>query len=80
MRPGKLIKNQGIIPDVVIERQEYVKKKAADETPEDVFEKVESKEKALKGSSEAEDMKKDNQLEAAVNLMKAIRIYKSAKT
>ena len=77
---GKLIKNQGIIPDVVIERQEYVKKKAADETPEDVFEKVESKEKALKGSSEAEDMKKDNQLEAAVNLMKAIRIYKSAKT
>ncbi len=71
---GKLIKGQGIIPDVTVERREYAKEKKPVEE-EDVFEKME--EKAARKEPPAEDLKKDNQLEEAVNLMKAIRIYKS---
>lgn len=74
---GKLIKNQGIVPDVIVERQEHKDKT----TPADVFEKLEEKDKAAKKEPlSADELQKDNQLRDAVNLMKAIKVYKTAKT
>ncbi len=64
---GKLIKDEGIVPDVIIERTENAAK-SKDKGP-DIFEGV-------KG---AEDQM-DNQLETAVNLMKAVSIYDREKS
>ncbi len=75
---GKMIRNQGIIPDVVVEREE-VKEKAKEENV-DIFEKAEEKEKgSLKGkeAERPEKIERDNQLDRAVDLMKAIKIYKA---
>ncbi|MBN2453713.1 MAG: S41 family peptidase [Candidatus Omnitrophica bacterium] len=59
---GKMIKGEGITPDVIVASDTDGKSKA-----EDIFEKVEKPQEAVP--------KKDNQLDAAVNLMKAIRTY-----
>ena len=75
---GKLIKGQGIIPDVVVEAQEEKDEKI--EGPEDVFEKAAEKAPEKKGENKKltnkEKLEKDNQLSAAVNLMKAIKTYR----
>jgi len=83
---GKLIKDEGIMPDVVVERSSGQDKKRIEDI--DIFEKVEG-EKSLKTGKEKpsasaqqpkdEDVEPDNQLESALNLMKAIKIYKSEK-
>jgi carboxyl-terminal processing protease len=76
---GKLIKGEGIVPDVIVERQEY-KEKDKDVTPENVFEKLDADVKtAKKEALPADELKKDNQLQEAVNLIKAIRVYRTAK-
>jgi len=87
---GKLIKDEGITPDVVVERGS-VEKKKKDEADE-IFEKLEDetarkalKEKpAEKAKPEAKPadkpVEKDSQLESAVNIIKAIKIYKGQKT
>ena len=78
---GKLIKKQGIMPDVVVEQMES--KGAVKEEPEDVFEKVtenkEENKEEKKELSGKEKLEKDSQLGAAVNLMKAIKIYAKEK-
>jgi len=74
---GKLIKGEGIIPDVVIEKGPVEKKKGE---AEEIFERLEdeSVNKPVKEkSAEKPVVEKDNQLESAVNLMKAIKIYKA---
>ena len=79
---GKLIKNQGIMPDVVVEALETKDEKK--EEIEEVFEKItvkkgENKQTSAKELSNKEKLEKDNQLNAAVNLIKAIKIYKQEK-
>lgn len=64
---GKLIRNQGIAPDVVVEPEEPPAKKKTES--EEIFEKVEERQ----GMRE----EKDSQLDMAVNLIKAMRIYRS---
>lgn len=74
---GKLIKGEGIIPDVIIERGPLEKKKGE---AEEIFERLEdeSVNKPVKEKpAEKPAVEKDNQLESAVNLMKAIKIYKA---
>ena len=84
---GKLIKSQGIIPDVVVERKGDKDKKPVSE---EVFEKVEAKEDFVKKAPlpkepvskkpvKAEDAKKDNQLEEAVKVIKTDKIPKLLK-
>jgi hypothetical protein len=63
---------------VVVERERPDKKKK-DEV--DIFEEVEGEQmKKPQGQEPPKKEDKDNQLDAAVNLMKAIKIYKSEKT
>ena len=78
---GKLIKGQGIIPDVVVEAQEANGEKI--EGPEDLFEKIAEKAPEKKGEkkkpSNKEILEKDNQLNSEVNLIKAIKVYGQEK-
>ncbi len=62
---GRIIRNHGIIPDIIVERDENgaVKKAKAAE----IFENLE--EKKVK-------VEKDNQLDMAVNVIKALKVYK----
>lgn len=72
---GKLIKGEGILPDVIVEKEETVKK--GDEV--DVFEKLEESEALPPKDISAKEKirpEKDNQLEMAINLIKTIKIYK----
>ncbi len=74
---GKLIRNQGIIPDVVVEREEGAAK-LKEET--DVFEKVqESTKPQAAEKTDKEKLEKDNQFTMAVNLIKALKIYRQEK-
>ncbi|MCX5686072.1 MAG: S41 family peptidase [Candidatus Omnitrophica bacterium] len=74
---GKLIRNQGISPDVLIEREEPGARKKTES--EEIFEKVEKNRKGVVKEEAVPDKKdeRDNQLEMAVNLIKAMRIYRS---
>jgi carboxyl-terminal processing protease len=78
---GKLIKNEGIIPDVVADKDGRAEKKK-DEV--DIFEKLEENKSAKPQQESAKkekvELEKDSQLDAAVNLMKAIKVYKGAKS
>jgi carboxyl-terminal processing protease len=75
---GTLIKGEGITPDVVVEKGP-VEKKKKDEA-EEIFDRLEdeSVNKPVKEKpAEKPAVEKDNQLESAVNLMKAIKIYRA---
>lgn len=71
---GKLIRNEGIAPDVVAEREKP--SPAEKEESEDIFEKLEEKGPE---PSDKIDLDKDSQLKLAVNLVKAMNIYKERK-
>jgi len=99
---GKLIKDEGIVPDVIIERMENAAK--GKDKGADIFEGLEEAEPRavppmgrtgarIKDDNLAKDKpsektnkpvvtapEMDNQLEAAVNLMKAISIYEKGKS
>lgn len=77
---GKLIKGEGITPDVVVEKTEGSEKKKGEDV--DIFEEIESgksvKAESKKPAAKVEAPKPaepeaDNQLEAAVNLMKTMK-------
>lgn len=73
---GKSINNHGIIPDVVVEFEELKDKKRPSS---DIFEKIDNGKEAKKGpvvSKPKEVVERDNQLERAVDLIKAIKVYK----
>jgi carboxyl-terminal processing protease len=72
---GRSIHGQGIIPDLVIER-EQLKKAEADgkKDPEEVFDKLEQS-KDAKPSVKKDEY--DNQLQSAVDVIKTIKIYRS---
>ena len=82
---GKLIKDDGIKPDVIVEYEAGPSKKTKEEAA-DIFEMIEgpvkpSGEKAKRAGAEEKKEKaaleRDNQLQSAVNLIKAIKIYKT---
>ncbi|MFA6321628.1 MAG: S41 family peptidase [Candidatus Omnitrophota bacterium] len=74
---GKLIKEQGIMPDVVVASRDG--KNGTFESPEEVFEKVVEKKDARRDFSGKNKVEIDNQLDAAINLIKAIKIYDREK-
>ena len=76
---GVSINKRGVIPDVVIEQEDLKEK---EEHLSDIFEKLENNKEvkgkgALTGSKQA--IAQDNQLQRAIDLMKAIRVYGSRK-
>lgn len=73
---GRLIKDQGVVPDVVVEAiepSEAKKKRSAE-----IFERIgeNQPDKPNEPTPKEDLLSGDNQLAAAVNLMKAIKIYK----
>jgi carboxyl-terminal processing protease len=78
---GREIHGKGVIPDVMVEASaiESAGKKSGDnsdkEKIEEVFKQVETKEQ-LQNQPEKPDFKADNQLSRAVDILKAIKIYK----
>ena len=79
---GKLIKGEGIVPDVVVELRDENGEKT--EESEDIFEKVADRKNEKKSETKTpvgkDKLQRDNQLDAAVNLMKAIRTYGKEKS
>lgn len=71
---GRMIRNQGIIPDVVVEEKEPVAKKG---TGVDVFEKLDEKDIKKEDLIKKEEIEQDSQLDMALNLIKAIKVYRS---
>ncbi|MDP3804106.1 MAG: S41 family peptidase, partial [Candidatus Omnitrophota bacterium] len=79
---GKLIRKLGIVPDIVVEKEE---RSPAKEEKVDIFEKLETKprapekEKTMPEEKKPEEKKieRDNQLQAAINLLKGLKVYKN---
>ena len=76
---GKLIKGQGIAPDVVVELSEGDGAEGADDIFEKVAEKKSPKKAEMKAPADKEKLHRDNQLDTAVNLLKAIKTYGKEK-
>ncbi len=66
---GEQIHKSGIAPDVLIERVAPVVEK---EKPEGVFKRLEHEE-----ISRADELKKDNQIKSAIELLKGINVYRT---
>jgi len=74
---GKEIHGKGVLPDITVEegKIEILKKDELPvEKPQDIFEKIEKKEEVQEKT--LKDYKSDNQLMRAVDILKALRIYK----
>ena len=71
---GKEIHGKGVIPDIVVE-----KAKIEPQKPQDIFEEIEKKEKVVKEEKQF-DYRADSQLTRAVDVLKAIKFYKDAKS
>jgi len=70
---GRSIHGQGIVPDIVVERERAKKQEDEKQKPEEIFEKLEEQ---PQGSSVKKE-EYDNQLQSAVDVIKTMRIYKS---
>ena len=78
---GKEIHGKGVMPDIVVEEGKIElaeQDKPQDLKPQDVFEEIEKKNKPVEQKKEL-DYKSDNQLMRAVDVLKAIKIYKEIK-
>ncbi|KPK96572.1 MAG: hypothetical protein AMJ95_13495 [Omnitrophica WOR_2 bacterium SM23_72] len=78
---GKAIHGNGVIPDIVVEEgkiQLIPQNELKQEEPEDVFKELEKKDKedVEQKSDKPFDYKSDNQLMRAVDVLKAVRLYK----
>ncbi|MFA5142855.1 MAG: S41 family peptidase [Candidatus Omnitrophota bacterium] len=76
---GKLIKDEGIAPDIVIPLAEPECDQSEKEISADIFEKVSGGKGEKEETPFEEQLKRDNQLAAALNLMKAIKVYSRGK-
>lgn len=76
---GKEIHGKGVIPDITVEEGKIELAKKIDTglaaNPDEVFESLENKEKKPL-EAKAQDYKTDNQLMRAVDILKALRVYK----
>jgi carboxyl-terminal processing protease len=75
---GKEIHGKGVLPDITVEEGtiEIVNKDELPvEKPQEIFEKIETKEEKVI-ENVVKDYKSDNQLMRAVDILKALRIYK----
>jgi carboxyl-terminal processing protease len=73
---GKSISNQGVIPDVAVELEDAKDNK---KNPSDIFDKIDNGKETKKGiklPAPKEVPVRDNQLQRAIDLMKAIKVYK----
>ncbi|MEE8359315.1 MAG: S41 family peptidase [Candidatus Omnitrophota bacterium] len=66
---GRAIREEGIIPDVIVEYQEPIKINEKEQKAEEVFEKVDKENNGKKKEY-------DNQLLRAIDILKGIKVYK----
>lgn len=79
---GKQIHGKGVIPDIVVEEGKIelaTPEELPPQKPQDIFKEIENKEKPVKEEQKERQYKSDNQLMRAVDVLKAIRIYKGDK-
>jgi carboxyl-terminal processing protease len=75
---GKSIMNLGIMPDIVVEQEGLKENK---KSPPDIFDKIEEGGKETnKGVKAKEMMERDKQLQVAVDLLKAIKVYNKVES
>ncbi|MCX5665688.1 MAG: S41 family peptidase [Candidatus Omnitrophica bacterium] len=73
---GRSISNQGVVPDVIVDREELGgRKRSSSDIFDDVDDDKEIK-KDIKVSKQKEAVARDNQLERAIDLIKAIKVYR----
>jgi carboxyl-terminal processing protease len=74
---GKSISNQGVIPDVAVDLEELESRK---KPSSDIFDNIDDGKEVKKGLKVSpgpkEVVRRDNQLERAIDLMKAIKVYR----
>lgn len=76
---GKVIHEKGVEPDIVVEEAKIElaqPKELKTESPEDVFEELEKKEKPGK-EEKPFDYKSDNQITSAIDVLKAVKLFKN---
>jgi carboxyl-terminal processing protease len=76
---GKVIHGKGVMPDIVVEEGkiellESTEKKL--ESPQEIFEEIEKKD--IKKQDKSPDYKSDNQLMRAVDILKAVMLFKES--
>jgi hypothetical protein len=67
--------DKGIIPDVLVEQAKVIFQEKPKEKPQDIFEELE-KEEAMQPKENNEDYKSDYQLMRAIDLLKAIKVFR----
>jgi carboxyl-terminal processing protease len=73
---GRVIHGQGVTPDVIIEQPEIeADKQKIEEKPQDIFKQIDDKDKTGQ-EKPLKDYSNDYQLTRAIDLLKAINIYK----
>jgi carboxyl-terminal processing protease len=75
---GQEIHGKGVMPDIMVEEGKIevkVKEEQPAEKPQDIFEQLEKKEEKAP-QDKSIDYKSDNQLMQAVDILKAVKIYK----
>jgi carboxyl-terminal processing protease len=75
---GKQIHEKGVVPDIIAEEAKFEIAQPKEEKPQDIFEEIEKKEKPAK-EEKVFDYRTDSQLMRAVDVLKAVKIYKEAK-
>ena len=78
---GQQIHGKGVVPDIMVEEGRIELASKEDQTvekPQDIFEQIEKKEKKVE-EEKSQDYKSDNQLMRAVDILKAVKIYKEIK-
>ncbi len=70
---GRSIHGKGIMPDIVVEYKPVKKEEASKQNPDEVFDKIEDQ--PQKPAVKKEEY--DNQLQAAIDVIKTMKIYKS---
>jgi carboxyl-terminal processing protease len=74
---GREIHGKGIMPDIVVEEgkvEPETQEELKTEKPQDIFEEIEKKEKTV--PQEGLKYKSDNQLSRAIDVLRAVKIYK----
>lgn len=70
---GKIIRGQGVSPDVPVELEEKGNREAK---AADIFDKIDKKDEKPKAVPESEKVEYDNQLVRAIDLIKGLRAYR----
>lgn len=78
---GKIINNQGIIPDILVEdkKNDGLNQEDKVKKPEEIFDEIQNNQQKEKLPKESFNYENDEQLMRALNALEAIKLYKQAK-